>query len=167
MTFFGYTIGDWAEVISIIGVGVSAGSWLFKKIALDPLRSDIQMLSDTINRQLELHEQSLADLNAHLKTHDDELGSHSVRITRLEDHVGIKKEKITMKINWKVRVLSVKFWLALVPAALLVVQTAAAVFGYNWDFANLGKELTRSDQCSICTVDHCGGSRRLTQPQRA
>lgn len=47
-----------------------------------------------------------------------------------------------MKINWKVRVLSVKFWLALVPAALLVVQTAAAVFGYNWDFANLGKELT-------------------------
>lgn len=47
-----------------------------------------------------------------------------------------------MKINWKVRVLSVKFWLALVPAALLVVQTVAAVFGYNWDFANLGKELT-------------------------
>ncbi|MEF3884149.1 hypothetical protein OH774_02500 [Lacticaseibacillus rhamnosus] len=90
MTFFGYTIGDWAEFISIIGLGVSAGSWLFKKIALDPLRSDIQMLSETINRQLKLHEQSLADLNAHLKTHDDELGSHSVRITRLEDHVGIK-----------------------------------------------------------------------------
>lgn len=32
----------------------------------------------------------LADLNTHLKTHDEELGSHSVRITRLEDHVGIK-----------------------------------------------------------------------------
>lgn len=47
-----------------------------------------------------------------------------------------------MKINWRVRVLSVKFWLALVPASLLVVQTVAAVFGYNWDFANLGKELT-------------------------
>lgn len=47
-----------------------------------------------------------------------------------------------MKINWKVRVLSVKFWLALVPASLLVVQTVAAVFGYNWDFASLGKELT-------------------------
>ncbi|AHJ33413.1 hypothetical protein ACVFZR_13930 [Lacticaseibacillus paracasei] len=92
MTFLGYTMADWAEFISIIGVGVSAGSWLFKKIALDPLRSDIQMLSETINRQLKLHEQSLADLNAHLKTHDDELGSHSVRITRLEDHVGIKGE---------------------------------------------------------------------------
>lgn len=47
-----------------------------------------------------------------------------------------------MKINWKVRLLSVKFWLAVVPASLLVVQTVAAVFGYNWDFANLGKELT-------------------------
>lgn len=47
-----------------------------------------------------------------------------------------------MKINWKVRVLSVKFWLAVVPASLLVIQTVAAVFGYNWDFASLGKELT-------------------------
>ena len=92
MTFFGYTIGDWAEVISIIVVGVSAGSWLFKKIALDPLRSDIQLLSETINRQLKLHEQSLAELGQHLKTHDDELGSHSIRITRLEDNVGIKGE---------------------------------------------------------------------------
>lgn len=54
MTFFGYNIGDWAEVISIIGVVMSAGSWLFKKIALDPLRSDIQMLSETINRQLKI-----------------------------------------------------------------------------------------------------------------
>ena len=90
VSFFGYTIGDWAEVISIIVVGVSAGSWLFKKIALDPLRSDIQVLSDTINRQLKLHEHSLTELNTHLKTHDEELGSHSVRITRLEDHAGIK-----------------------------------------------------------------------------
>ena len=47
-----------------------------------------------------------------------------------------------MKINWKVRFLSVKFWLALVPAILLVGQAVAAVFGYNWDFASLGKELT-------------------------
>ena len=46
-----------------------------------------------------------------------------------------------MKINWKVRVLSVKFWLAIVPASLLVIQTVAAVFGYNWDFASLGKAL--------------------------
>lgn len=47
-----------------------------------------------------------------------------------------------MKINLKVRFLSVKFWLAFVPALLLIIQAAAAVFGYNWDFANLGKQLT-------------------------
>jgi phi LC3 family holin len=47
-----------------------------------------------------------------------------------------------MKINWKVRFQSVKFWLALVPAILLVVQTIAACFGYQWNFASLGKEMT-------------------------
>ncbi len=47
-----------------------------------------------------------------------------------------------MKINWKVRVLSIKFWLALVPAILLLAQAVAAPFGYKWDFANLGTQLT-------------------------
>lgn len=46
-----------------------------------------------------------------------------------------------MKINWKVRFLSVKFWLALIPAILLVVQTMAACFGYNWDFIILDQQL--------------------------
>ncbi len=47
-----------------------------------------------------------------------------------------------MKINWKVRLLSIKFWLALVPAILLLAQAVAAPFGYKWDFANLGTQLT-------------------------
>lgn len=47
-----------------------------------------------------------------------------------------------MKINWKVRLLSIKFWLAIVPAVLLLAQAVAAPFGYKWDFANLGTELT-------------------------
>lgn len=47
-----------------------------------------------------------------------------------------------MKINWKVRALSLKFWLALIPAVLLVIQAVAAVFGYQWNVASLGKELT-------------------------
>ena len=47
-----------------------------------------------------------------------------------------------MNINWKVRLLSVKFWLALVPAVLLLAQAVAAPFGYKWDFANLGTQLT-------------------------
>ena len=47
-----------------------------------------------------------------------------------------------MKINWKVRLMSKKFWLAIVPACLLLVQAIATPFGYKWDFANLGVQLT-------------------------
>lgn len=46
-----------------------------------------------------------------------------------------------MKINWKVRALSLKFWLAIVPAVLLVIQTVAACFGYKWDFVVLDQQL--------------------------
>lgn len=34
-------------------------------------------------------------------------------------------------INWKVRLASKTFWLALIPALLLLVQVIAAVFGYT------------------------------------
>ena len=34
-------------------------------------------------------------------------------------------------INWKVRLASKTFWLALIPALLLLVQAIAAVFGYT------------------------------------
>ena len=37
-------------------------------------------------------------------------------------------------INWKVRIKSKAFWLAIIPAVLLLVQTVAAVFGYTLDF---------------------------------
>ena len=36
-----------------------------------------------------------------------------------------------MKINWKVRVKNKMFWLALVPAVLLISQIIAGWFGYN------------------------------------
>ena len=90
---FGFTIAEWAETLTALGVLVSAGSWLFKKIALDPLRGDIQRLSEQIGQQLKVHEQTLASINGRIKEHDKELGSHSERITRLEDHAGIKEEK--------------------------------------------------------------------------
>ena len=47
-----------------------------------------------------------------------------------------------MKINWKVRIKNKSFWLALVPAFLLLAQTIAVPFGYNFDFAKIGTELT-------------------------
>lgn len=33
-------------------------------------------------------------------------------------------------INWKVRLKNVNFWLAAIPAVLLVAQSAAALFGF-------------------------------------
>ena len=46
-----------------------------------------------------------------------------------------------MSINWKVRARNKSFWLALVPAVLLLVQACAAPFGYEWDLGVLGAQL--------------------------
>ena len=46
-----------------------------------------------------------------------------------------------MSINWKVRIRNKSFWLALIPAALLLVQVCAAPFGYEWDFGVLNAQL--------------------------
>lgn len=46
-----------------------------------------------------------------------------------------------MKINWQVRVKNKSFWLALIPAVLLLVQVAAGVFGYTLDLGELGNRL--------------------------
>lgn len=47
-----------------------------------------------------------------------------------------------MEINWKVRIKNKSFWLALIPAALLLIQAVAAPFGYNWDFVGVNQQLT-------------------------
>lgn len=44
-------------------------------------------------------------------------------------------------INWKVRATNKTFWLALVPAFLLLIQAAAQVFNVSLDFTNLNKDL--------------------------
>lgn len=46
-----------------------------------------------------------------------------------------------MSINWKVRIKNKSFWLALIPAVLLLVQVCAAPFGYEWDFGVLNAQL--------------------------
>lgn len=45
-------------------------------------------------------------------------------------------------INLTVRMKNKAFWLALIPAVLLLIQVCAVPFGYTWDFANLGTQLT-------------------------
>jgi len=44
-------------------------------------------------------------------------------------------------INWKVRVRNRNFWLALIPAMLLLIQAVAAVFGVSVDLGDLGDKL--------------------------
>ncbi len=44
-------------------------------------------------------------------------------------------------INWTVRIKNKNFWLALIPAVLLLIQTVAAVCGYTLDLGELGNRL--------------------------
>lgn len=46
-----------------------------------------------------------------------------------------------MKINWKVRIKNKNFWIALIPAMLLLVQAVASVFGYTLDLGDIGNGL--------------------------
>ncbi len=47
-----------------------------------------------------------------------------------------------MQINRKVRIKNKTFWLALIPALLLLAQVVAAVFGYELHIDALGDKLT-------------------------
>ncbi len=44
-------------------------------------------------------------------------------------------------INWLVRVKNKTFWIALIPAVLLLIQVVAAVFGIQIDLGDLGNKL--------------------------
>ena len=46
-----------------------------------------------------------------------------------------------MNINWKVRFANKAFWVAFIPAILLLIQVVAAVFGYALDLGDLGNKL--------------------------
>ena len=43
--------------------------------------------------------------------------------------------------NWKVRLKNKTFWLALIPALLLLVQAVGAVFGLTLDLSEMGDKL--------------------------
>ena len=44
-------------------------------------------------------------------------------------------------INWKVRLKNVNFWLTVIPAVLLVLQTLAALFGWQLELGALQEKL--------------------------
>lgn len=43
--------------------------------------------------------------------------------------------------DWSTRIKNKMFWLAIIPAVLLVIQTVAAIFGYALDLGDLGNKL--------------------------
>ena len=45
------------------------------------------------------------------------------------------------KLNWIVRIKNKAFWVALIPALLLLVQAIAAVLGFAIDLGDLGDKL--------------------------
>ena len=44
-------------------------------------------------------------------------------------------------INWKTRLQNKSFWVSIIPAALLLAQVVAAVFGYKLELGDLGNKL--------------------------
>lgn len=46
-----------------------------------------------------------------------------------------------MKINWLVRIKNKNFWIAVIPAVLLLAQVVLAVFGVTIDIGDLGNKL--------------------------
>lgn len=44
-------------------------------------------------------------------------------------------------INWLVRIKNKAFWMAAIPAILLLIQSIAAVFGFTLDLGEIGNRL--------------------------
>lgn len=44
-------------------------------------------------------------------------------------------------INWTVRLKNKNFWIAFIPAILLLIQAVGKVFGFELDFGELGENL--------------------------
>lgn len=44
-------------------------------------------------------------------------------------------------INWKVRIKNKYFWLALIPAVIVLIKSIAAVFGYELETGSLSQNL--------------------------
>lgn len=44
-------------------------------------------------------------------------------------------------INWRVRIKNKNFWIALIPAVLLLIESIGSIFGLALDFGELGTKL--------------------------
>ena len=52
-----------------------------------------------------------------------------------------ERRLIFMKnINWTIRIQNKNFWITIIPAALLLIQAACAIFGFTIDLSDLGQK---------------------------
>lgn len=70
-------------------------------------------------------------------------GVDDIRLTarRADESDAKAKEVNDMKINWLVRVKNKAFWVAFIPAVLLLVQAVAALIGVSIDLGEIGDKL--------------------------
>lgn len=57
-----------------------------------------------------------------------------------------------MVINWRVRIRNKTFWLAIIPAILVLVQAVGAPFGFSWDFGILGDQLRQIVEAAFAVL---------------
>ena len=55
-------------------------------------------------------------------------------------------------INWRVRIKNRNFWLAIIPALVLLAQTVGAVFGVTLELDDLGDKLVALVNAVFCVL---------------
>lgn len=61
-----------------------------------------------------------------------------------------------MKLNWKVRLKNSYFWITVIPAALLLVEAVANVFGYQVDTSVLNENLLQVVRTAFALLSAIG-----------
>ena len=59
-------------------------------------------------------------------------------------------------INWKVRWKNKAFWVAIIPAIILLIQAVAAVFGFTLDLGDIGEKLLVVVDCVFVVLTILG-----------
>lgn len=61
-----------------------------------------------------------------------------------------------MKINWKVRLKNKNFWIAIIPAVLLLIQVIVSLFGVEIDLGDIGNKLLTLVNASFVVLSMLG-----------
>lgn len=59
-------------------------------------------------------------------------------------------------INWRVRIKNKNFWMSIIPAVLLLIQAIADIFGYHFDFGEMGNKLLFVVDCVFAVLSIVG-----------